>query len=249
MAFIVQGDDTTTQVDFNPQPVSWRGSRADPEGDRITLEVQEDDQEAGMDRGPGIVLLSTAMEVLYMNRAAWEMSTRIDKALNGNGGNGQGTNGVSPRGVLRLSQEILQVLRAKGDTKDWARIHFRGLIGAPEYPVLIRGLGIPDPEGIERSRILICMDAVGLWSELTSVAQQRFNLTVREHNVVRHLIKGWTNKEIANALGITEQTVKEHIKHIMQKTRTTTRTGILACVLGLMTSGSRAASLAPVQTN
>jgi len=48
--------------------------------------------------------------------------------------------------------------------------------------------------------------------------------------VIEHLAKGWTNKEIANALGITEQTVKEHIKHIMQKTKSTTRTGILAQV-------------------
>ncbi|MCE7976493.1 MAG: DNA-binding response regulator, partial [Nitrospira sp. NTP1] len=39
--------------------------------------------------------------------------------------------------------------------------------------------------------------------------------------------KGWTNKEIANALNITEQTVKEHIKHIMRKTNSTTRTGVL----------------------
>ena len=32
---------------------------------------------------------------------------------------------------------------------------------------------------------------------------------------------------VANALQITEQTVKEHIKHIMRKTNSTTRTGIL----------------------
>ena len=46
--------------------------------------------------------------------------------------------------------------------------------------------------------------------------------------MIEHLAKGWTNKEIANALGITEQTVKEHIKHIMEKTGSSTRTGILA---------------------
>jgi DNA-binding NarL/FixJ family response regulator len=45
--------------------------------------------------------------------------------------------------------------------------------------------------------------------------------------VIGYLARGQTNKEIANALGITEQTVKEHIKHIMKKTRSTTRTGIL----------------------
>jgi DNA-binding NarL/FixJ family response regulator len=51
--------------------------------------------------------------------------------------------------------------------------------------------------------------------------------------VVQELLKGWTNKEIAAALTVTEQTIKEHIKHIMAKTKTSTRTGILVQVLRL----------------
>jgi DNA-binding NarL/FixJ family response regulator len=60
-----------------------------------------------------------------------------------------------------------------------------------------------------------------------------FRLTDREIMVVQNLLKGWTNKEIANELGVTEQTIKEHIKHIMAKTKTTTRTGILVQVIRL----------------
>ena len=56
---------------------------------------------------------------------------------------------------------------------------------------------------------------------------QRFNLTNREISVAECLLKGWPNKQIASTLKVTEQTVKEHIKHIMDKTDTTTRTGIL----------------------
>ena len=58
-------------------------------------------------------------------------------------------------------------------------------------------------------------------------------MTTREVSVVQHLLKGWTNKEIGSALKVTEQTIKEHIKHIMAKTQTTTRTGILVHVLRL----------------
>ena len=64
----------------------------------------------------------------------------------------------------------------------------------------------------------------------TDQAKERFQLTNREQSVVENLAKGWTNKEIANALKITEQTVKEHIKHIMRKTNSTTRTGVLVQV-------------------
>ena len=64
-------------------------------------------------------------------------------------------------------------------------------------------------------------------------AKEQFGLTTREITVIENLLKGWTNKEIANELKVTEQTIKEHIKHIMAKTKTTTRTGILVKVLRL----------------
>jgi hypothetical protein len=40
-------------------------------------------------------------------------------------------------------------------------------------------------------------------------------------------LKGETNKEIATALKVSEQTVKEHIKRLLAKTGITTRTGIV----------------------
>jgi DNA-binding NarL/FixJ family response regulator len=51
--------------------------------------------------------------------------------------------------------------------------------------------------------------------------------------VVETLLKGSTNKEIANELKITTQTAKEHLKHIMEKTHTTTRTAVLSSLSGL----------------
>lgn len=49
-------------------------------------------------------------------------------------------------------------------------------------------------------------------------------LTPREVQVADLLIEGLRNYEIARKLGITEQTVKEHVKHLMQKTNLWTRT-------------------------
>ena len=46
-----------------------------------------------------------------------------------------------------------------------------------------------------------------------------------------HLAQGFTNKEIGVTLGISEQTVKEHLKHIMEKPHCTTRTGVLMQLL------------------
>jgi len=46
--------------------------------------------------------------------------------------------------------------------------------------------------------------------------------------VIIYLMLGFTNKEIANRLNLSKYTVKEHLKRIMQKTKTSTRTGLLA---------------------
>ena len=42
-------------------------------------------------------------------------------------------------------------------------------------------------------------------------------LTPKEREVIELLTKGWTNKEIGNKLRITENTVKNHLKNILDK--------------------------------
>ena len=45
----------------------------------------------------------------------------------------------------------------------------------------------------------------------------RAGLTARETEVLRELARGARNNEIAQALGITERTVKSHLKSLYQK--------------------------------
>ncbi len=49
-------------------------------------------------------------------------------------------------------------------------------------------------------------------------------LTQRESEVLRQLALGLTNKEIGQALGISYETVKEHVQHILRKIGVTDRT-------------------------
>jgi DNA-binding NarL/FixJ family response regulator len=49
-------------------------------------------------------------------------------------------------------------------------------------------------------------------------------LTKREGEVLKQLALGLTNKEIALGLGISYETVKEHVQHILQKLAVTDRT-------------------------
>ena len=49
-------------------------------------------------------------------------------------------------------------------------------------------------------------------------------LTQRESGVLRQLARGLTNKQIADALHISYETVKEHVQHILRKIGVTDRT-------------------------
>lgn len=181
--------------------------------------------------GPGIVVLSTSMQLLHMNRQAAILGRYINQAEKGTS-DGRFATGVLPASLTELCNEIVKALHVRTEAKDWEQFEVKALAGDPNRPILLRGFGLPDRGGIHLSRIVVTMEEVGRkQTATTEQAKERFQLTEREHAVVEHLTKGWTNKEIANALGITEQTVKEHIKHIMRKTNSTTRTGILAQVL------------------
>jgi DNA-binding NarL/FixJ family response regulator len=53
-------------------------------------------------------------------------------------------------------------------------------------------------------------------------------LTVREIDVLRHVAGGNRNRDIAERLFISEETVKVHVKHIMEKLGASDRTQAVA---------------------
>jgi DNA-binding CsgD family transcriptional regulator len=183
--------------------------------------------------GPGILVFSSTMGLLHVNPAAWSMLGHLTRFMNG-----QAASNRIPVSVMKLCHQLLESVQQKRNGKEaqeWWRFRASCVVGAPQYPVAFHALTIPGG-GADQTHVLVLMDVMGGWGHAVSESMDRFTFTSRQADVVKHLLKGWTNKEIANALGITEQTVKEHIKHIMQKTGVTTRTGILARVLGLMKS-------------
>jgi DNA-binding NarL/FixJ family response regulator len=71
----------------------------------------------------------------------------------------------------------------------------------------------------------------------TAVAQRlaefapRIDLTEREQEVLSHMARGLTNKEIAGALGRTEATIKVHVIHILRKLDAADRTEAVTIAL------------------
>lgn len=59
-------------------------------------------------------------------------------------------------------------------------------------------------------------------------AKEKYRLTKRELEIVKFISQGLSNKEIADKLNITENTVKDHIKNIMEKMDVHSRAEIIA---------------------
>jgi DNA-binding NarL/FixJ family response regulator len=53
---------------------------------------------------------------------------------------------------------------------------------------------------------------------------ESFPLTCREAQVLRHVAMGLSNKEIARSLGISIETVKEHVQNVLRKVKANDRT-------------------------
>jgi len=173
--------------------------------------------------GSGFLMLSASMQVLHWDRGASELCRQI---ISPPPGDAQTSDLPVP--VTGLANDIVKLMEVRTDPKDWEQFQLRRIIKNGADSVLLTGIGLPHLGGFNDSRVLIILERIRLRHKFSlERAKEQFHLTDRETEVIEHLMKGWTNKEIANEIAISEQTVKEHIKHIMDKTQTSTRTGIL----------------------
>ena len=93
---------------------------------------------------------------------------------------------------------------------------------------------VDQPVLLERIRKVAAGDTVWRREELRRVSgalstprmpiDVEVTLTQRESEVLHQLAHGLTNKQIAEALGISYETVKEHVQHILRKIGVSDRT-------------------------
>lgn len=179
-------------------------------------------------KSPGIVILNGLGEVLHLNDAAWEILT----VLRQHGSAPE--HGLMPKAITDLCEELQSKIKGHHTGPARRRLEIMRLLGTAGEGVLLRGSvfegGVDSPS--EQRRFLIVLDHIAEQTEKSSNGKDRFGLTDRECEVAHALTKGLTNKEIGNALGITEPTVKAHIKHMMEKMKCTTRTAIVSQLAG-----------------
>jgi len=171
----------------------------------------------------GFLMLSSSLLVLHWDRGASELCRQISAPPKE-----AAKCGALPPSIVDMATEIVKLMEVRNDPKDWEQFRLRRLAKNGQDSILLTGIGLPRLGGPDDSRVLIILERIRLRHKFSlDRVKIQFHLTDRECEVIEQLMKGWTNKEIALEIAISEQTVKEHIKHIMDKTQTSTRTGIL----------------------
>jgi len=178
---------------------------------------------------PGVLLFAGSGDLLFMNHEAEVISHQIQ-----GGDQDSSTPMPLPTEIRELCVSLQSIL--EGPETDQVQadrvegpLELRRITGNVESPVLLRGFPLSAAAEKDEACMLILMEKLGRERrKVPGQVKDQYRLTTREVEIVRYISEGWTNKEIAKHLDISEHTVKEHVRHLLKKTKSTTRTGILA---------------------
>ena len=173
---------------------------------------------------PGVMLFAGTGDVLFMNAEAEVLSRQIIGARFG-----AGAQEILPSEILDLCVSLRNLLDKDDQEEIDGQQELRRVTGDLDSPVLLRGFPLAPHSPNDDACMLILMEKIGRERRIVpDQIKDQFRLTDREVEIVKYISEGWTNKEIARHLEISEHTVKEHVRHLLKKTKSTTRTGILA---------------------
>jgi DNA-binding CsgD family transcriptional regulator len=179
---------------------------------------------------PGVLILGIAREPLYVTPSAHKLLVELNGVTNAPWGST-----ALPLAVQQVCTELQHNEKRDPAGTDWDTMQARHLARTDHGTILIRGYGIVDRHhSAQTGRFLILLEAVPTESLLSDTdVPKDFQFTERQRSILNGLDRGLTNKEIAVNMLISVHTVKEHIRQLMIKLHTTSRTGIVAQVARL----------------
>ena len=172
--------------------------------------------------GHGILIITLNGRILWTDARAADLCQQMRVVT-------KEQEGTLPREIIKIAKDIAELLELRNHPKDWEAFNVKRAVKGREGHIFVAAIGLPAGVGHNtESTVLFTLDVISARKSVSRL--QEFQLTPREMTVVGFLLKGLTNKEIAQAINVTVQTAKEHIKHVMEKTGTNTRTGIVMAI-------------------
>lgn len=210
--FLFMGDLISAQL-----TASFENMRLLEEIDRsrdIMTMVQEN-------RSTGFILLDENLQPIFLNTKAEQICSRLAKKF----APYDGRNDIK----CRIPEIILQ--DCKSGIGSPLQLKERRLSVSPGEIYSVKNQPVKSDLLDHRKGMLL----VTLEDEIPDInpdfLKSRFKLTPREIEIISYIYKGFTNREIADTLFISEGTVKNHLKHIFAKTHASNRTNLIHMVI------------------
>ena len=177
---------------------------------------------------PGVLIFDLDGSLLFMNKEAEGV---IPAPFAGAGPGGSGKPCV-PEAILELLEELKRDgVASPGDTKSTSS--YRSLYSGWGVHLYLRAFFVRSADGgAQPSKVMVLVEKVIERHKMDlEKARKKFNLSGRETEVLKHICKGLSNREISEKLFISEYTVKDHMKKIMRTMNMTSRSEIIASLV------------------
>jgi DNA-binding CsgD family transcriptional regulator len=173
----------------------------------------------------GVIMLSHARQILYINPIARRLLHELRQSDSHLSSPQQ-----LPAQLAGLCQTLQGQLEQHSDREEWKHVQIQQTITTSRHRMVLRGCALPGESSTSGHRILIFIEATSD-AALSPASHKSPQLSLRQQAIVDGLIRGLSNKLIAEELKVSEYTVKEYLRTIMLKMQVCTRGAVIACFL------------------
>jgi len=186
---------------------------------------------------PGILIVDDGGKLISANREARDLIELLGDQAGQNGSQP----GFLPQQLSEMCRHLREHLALKGKGSDRSpesdplSVSHIYAFGGEKFS--LRGAVLETVNRSNKPHFFVLIERISLDSGKFGRTAGKLGLSPREIGVVKAVLLGQANKEIANTLGIAEHTVKGHLKKIMTKLHVTSRTGIISAIVQMIDSG------------
>ncbi len=207
---------------------------------RSTVRVIMDLLEVANKRAvPGILIFNQSKEPIFINPVALGILSSTKAEDGGNSPSGASGNGFGvsiPREISNLYDSLKKNFLSLTGHPGKQVVPQISIFSSLESTYCCRGFSLEGDEkkSLDTFHIMMLIEKISKQRQIDlEKIKQRFHLTPRQLEIVKHVFSGATNKQIADLLCVSEDTIKGHLKHVMRRLKVNSRTEILSLILQL----------------
>ena len=178
---------------------------------------------------PGILIFNLQSKLVYVNPEAHTILSSSNRPTSSK----QNGHHFIPQEIHQLCNRLKQRLKTTDNNGRMdSSVSAVTVRHSPPIIYALRGMFFQDHEQIGNHGAKFFMVIIEKFSHARgmdlSKAKELFHLSSREIEVAKLVLRGYSNKDMAEKLFVSEYTIKDHLKHIMKKMGVATRAKIMS---------------------